>query len=537
MAVLCTDVTQSFANPATVRQYMEEARDTIQYESDRIFYNDAQSWWINFVMKEAFPLHKGYTQQIKEREPSFVPPDLPWKDVTTLVNEGKACTISPYEIRFGANFREVKLETLEIRGPDICFIELLDLHAFEEELRFQYEELAAARQIIYENRYRDAYIRMASRKYLMASGMPYTGPGDTFPDPTGLTVGKAHESLLRKIAGIFNNTGGRRAGQNMGMSGGAPVYLAVGRQEVFDDILRNDAESRLDLRDSSQVDELLKTFHIGYTYRQFAFIDDTEAPRFDFIGGTWIRRNYWMETDATIGVIKKENPYYETAQYDVITFIANRKGPRSQKLPQQIATGGNTNFGPAHTDFSLDFKNYGDNHRNIMRHMGFFLGNAFEAIDPGQERWVIVVLVARDTGGITIVEANQVAPATAVEAPIMPAPFYNSCAILAPTSCCNTADFVCASAAAPGAYDNGIQLSPMVTGEGIIEVGGTYTLLGAGDTIFEVSAITGDDDEIVTFGYDGDAIACADLIQAWQATPVIVSSSSSSSEEASSSGV
>lgn len=502
----------------TVRANMEEARTVIR-DMVEIHSRDtgAENFWLNFVRQGTFELHKGFRQKKKIREQSYIPPDAKWRDVDARFNSGngKVCTICPIKIQFGSNFREVVLETLEVRGPDICFIELLALQEFEAELRHQYQELTRARRIIYSNRYRDAYIKTAGRKYVMMQGLPYGTADGYFPDPTAGTVGKPHESLLKHVAASFDAAGGYVPGQNAGMSGNSPIYWAICRHEVSDEIFRGDPESRKDIRDSSIANELLQVSHNSTVYKRFRFIEDAEAPRFNYNETTneWERVNYYKQVDAAIGVVAVENPEYELAKYDCIIFVANRLGPSSQKLPRSVNAGGNTRFGAVHSDFNFSFKNYPDQITNVMEWDGFFLGNAFEAIDPGQSRFVHCVMVARDVNGVTINPATNTAKPAHTDRAIAEVPELPCCEFISPNACSNADKFTCASTTVAG-HDNGLVLYPIAAGT--VTEGSTYNIAGADGVTFTAVEVDG---QKVTFGYADPAVDCADIIKEWQVTP------------------
>jgi hypothetical protein len=513
-----TSTSTQFDSADTVRTYMEEARTTIQNMVE-LHSRDtgAENFWLNFVKAETFELGKGFRQKKKIREQSYIPPDAQWRNMHDVVTsgDGKACTICPIKLKFGSNFREFDLEALEVRGPDICYLELLQLEEFRAELDHQYRELTRARRILYSNRYRDAYIGMAGRKYIMQADLPWTGTEDSFPDPTGAQVGLPHEDILRHIAAAFDAAGGYVPGQNAGMVGNAPIYWAIGRHEVSDTIMRSDGDARQDIRDSSMADELLRVTHNSVVYKRFRFIEDAEAPRFNYNTTTdeWERVNYYREVPASIGVVAEENPDYETAQYDCMLFVANQLGPRCQKLPQAVSVGGNTGMGTAHTDFNFVLKDYPDLESNIMGWNGFFLGTALEAIDPGQSRFVIAVMFARNVGGVTINAPTVTTPGTATDRPLSAKSERPCCAILPTSSCANAAEFTCASTTAAG-YTNGIELEPITEGE--VVAGSDYEIAGADGVTFRAVEVDG---HRVVFGYEGDPIACTDLVKEWTVTP------------------
>lgn len=501
----------------TVRRYMEEARTTVQ---DMVDLNSrdtgAEDFWLQFPQKETFAIGRGFKQKKKTREQSYIPPDLKWTDVDSQFNsaEGKACTICPVKLKFGSNFREIVLETLSLRGPDICYVELLALEEFSAELAHQYNELTRARRILYSNRYRDAYMLRAGRKYIMQAGFPFGETDGTFPDPTAGTVGLPHESIFARIAARFDAAGGRAPGQNAGMIGNAPIYWAMARPEVFDTIIRADAESRLDIRDSSMADELIRVSHHSQVYKRFRMIEDVEAPRFNYNETTdeWERVNYYREVKAAIGVIAEENHAYETALYDVIIFAANRLGPRAQKMPRAVPVGGNTGMGTLHSDFNFRFYDYGDLQHNLLQWNGFFFGNAFEAIDPGHSRFVAAVMVARNVGGVTITAATSTSTPAATERDIADAAQPGCCEFLTPSACANAEEFTCASVTVAG-HDNGLELYPIEPGT-VVE-GSDYNIAPLDVTFTAVEV----DGKRVVFGYADPAVSCDDIIKEWQVSP------------------
>lgn len=521
MATTCTDVVGgAYCDPKQIREFFEMARDTVRAEVTRISY-DTPSFWVGFMPTGTFQLGKGYQQQQKYYEQSYIEAHTAWRSVKTEVDAGRGCNLAPELIDYGSSFTNFEMERIEIRGPGVCLLDIPDVQSFGEELDRQYGELARVGRYKFENRYRDSHILFSGRKYVAGAdgtgGMPYY-PGD-FPRRPAGGVALAHQSMLDHLAEVFDAQGGWN--ENMGVFDGAPHYMVICSHDTSDQILRSDdgKEDREDIRNSSMANELLKRLHLNMRYKRWIHVMDTQAPRFtyDSTTNTWIRVPYFKKEKATIGYKAEPNPDYNTAPYECITVIANRLGPEALMMPMLSNPGGNTSFRQIHNSFNFEFVNFGHNADNPLRNHGYFMGDAMEAINPRQSRYVMNLMVARNTNGIIFVNPTTPTGSVPVAATLKTQFATDQCGYLLETTACNLQEFTCTTAASTTGKANAIVLSPIR--DGAVSVSDIVKVGGAGDVLFEVEAIASTGaltNNEVRLGYDGAAIDCASLVRDWK---------------------
>lgn len=468
---------QSF-DPRTAAQYMEEARDVI---IDEIIRSDQETpdFWVEWMPKRMLPLGKGYRGKQKIYNQSYISASsASWRSLKDQIDSGEGCAIAPETIRFGSTFVEWDTEILDFRGPDICLLEILSLQDYAEELERQREQLARVRRVKLSNKFRDAYLLMAGRHYTLMDGLPHhvgqfpmtdaLNTSTLTPADPYVGVGLPHESALSRIATYFDSVGGYVAGQHATMMGGQPMYWAIGSQEAFDTMIRQDlsgngSTSMGDTNDAA-FEFLRRRFHIGQYWGRYLLVNDPQAPRFRWSAASSCleRVEYFREVPTDIGSKQEPNPDYETAPYEAMILVANRRGPECLEMPQ-ISQIGQHNFGPSHTAFALDWINYGANCDNPKRYTGYWLGNMILAINPRESQFVVALLFARNVGSITVSSPAHSAAATPAAAPICDAPLVERCCLV-PETCCD-GQMVCTEIAAVTVdYDQAITIGPILDG-------------------------------------------------------------------------
>lgn len=418
-------------DPNEIQDFLEAARDTVRADVEEIMYS-TPTFWRTFTPTGVFPLGKGFEQQAKYYEEPVANDHQPWLAVQDLVDAGEACDIKAEEIQFGRSLINFALETMAIKSPNFCIYNAIAAQDFRADLSQAIGSMGQIGVRKLENRYRNAYLELAGRHYLMVQGLPFRTDGQ-FPTAAAQTIGMMHESVLPFIAGYFDAVGGYT--QNAAMIGGEPYYWAVGHHATWDRMIRSDPEAREDIRNSSKADSLLSVMHLNFAYKRFILVNDPQVPRFTWSGAAWVRVPYFTPVAVDFGVANRPNPAWETATHEALIFIANRLGPKALWLPTSADIAAGTEFGPLHTNLGMRWINKPTNEKNPLMWSGYFLGNASLAMSPEQNRFVVALMVAREVGGIVIDEPSSVATPSLAGAAITNPAASAVCTLKEPIPC------------------------------------------------------------------------------------------------------
>lgn len=279
-------------------------------------------------------------------------------------------------IRFGQTLRKYSLAHAAIESPDIGLNDLMFPVRRREQLSNMMSVLSEATNYIWQERYRDEYIRLAGNK-LIAKRITSGSSSTTSLVATGSGTTKAENLVLTGIGSgsILGGTAGAGAGNTrinavlgttngvatdgvltnavtgtdattignldytslkklylsmirdgastnaMGRENGAPLFLLVTSAETSENLVwqysRNSNSTAQDLR-YAKPSELLAPLGIDRSYFGFYHAIDMHLPRFKLDSANGFVRiyPYIRSTSATKGYRWDVNPAYETAPYE-----------------------------------------------------------------------------------------------------------------------------------------------------------------------------------------------------------------------------
>ena len=288
--------------------------------------------WTTLVKQEAWPDEMGttvnvliYERTLPASGGSITFTDVAYNGVGTQVigatptgnNTGPGtCAVAGNDLGFAQTLRTYNLQQAAINSPDICLNDLRFPVRRQEQLRNIMAVMTENTQYAWENRYRDEYVRLANynvnanQNELLAASGQTKGSFSTSALPTS----RLTQGILRYFYSRLIRDG---AGQNAyGKENGAPVFLLVTSPEASDDLIKLNADIRQDLR-WAKPSELIQPLGVERSYAGFYHLVDTMTPRYDFVGGAWVRRNpYATDASASKGTRYIPNPAYFTAEYE-----------------------------------------------------------------------------------------------------------------------------------------------------------------------------------------------------------------------------
>ena len=342
--------------------------------------------WTTLVKQEAWPDEMGttvnvliYERTLPASGGSITFSDVAYNGVGTQVigatPSGSAvgpgtCAVAGNDLGFAQTLRTYNLQQAAINSPDICLNDLRFPVRRQEQLRNIMSVLSENTQYAWENRYRDEYVRLANynvnanQSELLAANGQTKGSFSTSALPTS----RLTQGILRYFYSRLIRDG---AGQNAyGKENGAPVFLLVTSPEASDDLIKLNADIRQDLR-YAKPSELIQPLGVERSYAGFYHLVDTMTPRYDLVGGAFVRRNpYATDASASKGTRYIPNPDYYTAEYeDSIIFHPD---VFTSLVAKPISTTGGMAFDPQSYRGDFRWRNIPSRDCNPDGTIGFF---------------------------------------------------------------------------------------------------------------------------------------------------------------------
>ena len=351
--------------------------------------------WNRLVKQDTFPAGMGESIQTLIQERTTVPnaSSTAWEDVGTNDGTGNTCNPTPQVVEFARTLKSYNLQQSAIRSPGFCVNDLRTAWKAEEQLAGEVKGLKENSQWFWSNRYRDEFSRLAGSKVVTdvndTLAMSTSGSNQDFP-----AAAPAY-ALDQGILDQFYLDLSRDAAEgNYAIVDGEPQYALICSPETSNYLKKQNADIRQDLRFSSQVDELIKPFGAAFSYSGFVHLVDRQAPRYNFVGGEFVRVPFFTTAPANTGNKAVVNPAYRSAPYEV-SFIYNPHVYTSRVAQVITSPGSGLKFDPVNYRGEFMWINNKDNANNILGVNGYFYALFMQGSQPKRTEWGYAIMHLR----------------------------------------------------------------------------------------------------------------------------------------------
>ena len=351
--------------------------------------------WNRLVKQDTFPAGMGESIQTLIQERTTVPnaSSTAWEDVGTNDGTGNTCNPTPQVVEFARTLKSYNLQQSAIRSPGFCVNDLRTAWKAEEQLAGEVKVLKENSQWFWSNRYRDEFSRLAGSKVVTdvndTLAMSTSGSNQDFP-----AAAPAY-ALDQGILDQFYLDLSRDAAEgNYAIVDGEPQYALICSPETSNYLKKQNADIRQDLRFSSQVDELIKPFGAAFSYSGFVHLVDRQAPRYNFVGGEFVRVPFFTTAPANTGNKAVVNPAYRSAPYEV-SFIYNPHVYTSRVAQVITSPGSGLKFDPVNYRGEFMWINNKDNANNILGVNGYFYALFMQGSQPKRTEWGYAIMHLR----------------------------------------------------------------------------------------------------------------------------------------------
>lgn len=293
-----------------------------------------KSIWMNIVRRGEWIPAMGTTINTLVYERSAPTEAEPtWTAISSIPDgqEGGSCLPAATKISVASTARSFNLARIVFEGPDICNIDTMPSFDLANQLSSTMGILGDYARINWEIRYRHEYFRLCQTKIALDSNTApttTTTQAATYPAACA-TLPLALNTLRRVSIDQFRDGAGA---ESLLRNNGAPLMTVITDSETAGNIIRQNGNTRDDIRWSNRNNLLVEKFGISYSFQDFVFLPDTTPRRFTCSGGTYTEIAAYSLTAATRGQKAIINTSWKTATitetllYDqgVVTFLIPR---------------------------------------------------------------------------------------------------------------------------------------------------------------------------------------------------------------------
>lgn len=317
-----------------------------------------------------------------------------WVDVSAPDGTSNNCVPTPTIVSPSMSLLNYVPRQTSVYSNDICFQDARRAYNFTEQVKGIRENFTKNIVDIWEDQDKFQFFTAAGHKIVFDESLTETTSGTTMPAVAATST--INQDILDDLyTRIVQDGGGEEA---YAQKQGSPVITALMSMQAHRQIIRQDDSVRNDFRwaDSGKGDGaiLLQSWGIDRTYGGFMHCIDNKMPRFDFVGGAWVERPFYVNVATTIGNSAQVNPAYINAEYEDLYLwhpdVIHRQVPKPLGSVGADTTGRAVNF-----NGEVYWLNIPDKTDNPFSDIGFWAAKLYAAYKPMKPQYGYVVRFKR----------------------------------------------------------------------------------------------------------------------------------------------
>lgn len=357
--------------------------------------------WLKLVPRGKWQRGLSDTLQVPTSHRTWPTSDPVWEAVS--FNDGKTNTCAPVAKIVGQaqDLRTFQLYQTALESDDFCVLDILNTYEAAQQLKNSLKNLQANTRYWWVERLRSEYTSIADHKVIAAPGLPESDSAFPLQVPTS----RLTQGLLDWFHHILVRDGVGEDGMIVDRVDNKPQLMLVCGSEISDIIKRSDDKVREDFRNTSRAAELLGPLGVDGSYRGFYHLVDDYPPRWNFVGGAWVRVPPFTTAAATSGTADKliPNPDYRTAlAEDAFIFVP---AVYTSLMPPSITNpGAGIKYKPQNYMGDWKWINGWDRTENPDNNKGYFRGVFMNASEPNHPEFGVVIRALRCDGAELILD-------------------------------------------------------------------------------------------------------------------------------------
>lgn len=326
----------------TITEFLQ--KETGRFEGEIYRRMFPRSPWIAFVKKQ--PWTDGVGNPVKNItfEPRAPTDYSGWTDTfATLPTASGSCLPTPKAVTAGSTAREWNLQQMFLEGPDFCVTDIRTRYEAATQLERIVEQLTNYSMTEWEFRYRHEFLRLSGTKVVLLAASTAEGTGADFDGISGSCPGS------RLTQGVLDKYKARLIRNGAVLSAitqvdGSPALMLITEMETSDDLIRQNADIRQDIRWAAPNMLLESIGHDRRTYRGYLHVLDHAAIHYTCAGGAYTEVFPFSDTAATVGNKSILNTSWLTAPYTTSHIFDQTVF--TSRIPNPIGQVGPVNFTP-----------------------------------------------------------------------------------------------------------------------------------------------------------------------------------------------
>lgn len=326
-----------------------------------------------------------------------------WEEVAIADGTGNNCVPDPSIVAPALTQRTYNGYQKAIMSSYICFRDAMTGYDFAQQVAKQRANFVGNIVDDWEDRDTSQYIYGCGRKIVINPSLTETGYGASLPaaEATGILTQSYLDELYQELV-----QDGAGEGGIYGNADGQPLIPIMMDMSTHASILQGDSSLRNDIRvaetGKGATATLLKGWGADKSLRGFMHVINTRLPRYDFVDGAYVQRNYYSSSATTIGNKADVSSAYKNAEYGVALVWSDSVVKRL--VPPSLATVGADTTAPTLAfDGTVKWLNIPDMDINPWSDTGRWGARLYAAYRPDTPQYGCAILYKR-CPGVTITD-------------------------------------------------------------------------------------------------------------------------------------
>lgn len=383
--------------PASLNQYFASDASRIEDQIYRI--RRAKGRMSALIQKGQIPEMAGYNYVQVVYKRSVGTGGTGWRTMSQEDGTNNNCINTPGTVSPAYTQLTWTAEERFEQSQTICFEDLRRAYDPRAQLSAQQDNFAEYIMDLWEERDNLAFFTNAGHKIIANSSLTENVNSTQMP---------LFPPSTRGIQGILDCLWERvcvDAGyeEDYPRANGGPLITAIMSQQQNRNIIKEDASVRQDFQYAQMGEDsaawLLQNWGVDRAYGGYMHVTNLKQPRYDWIGGAWVQRDYYTSVATTNGNEAVVNPAYTNAAYEDIYLWHPKVVKRNMPKPAS-SYGAKSSFNPVRWNGEVVWLNILNNDSassayNPIGNQGNYFSAMQAAYQPAEVQYGYVLRVSR----------------------------------------------------------------------------------------------------------------------------------------------
>ena len=311
----------------------------------------------SLIEKGEIPVGQGYNYLTPVYLRSVDTGGNDWQDISLENNTSNNCNVLPNNLDPASQQIAWNAQQRVIRSNRICFEDLQRAYNGREQLSAQQDNFAANIVDKWEDRDNSQFFLATGHK-IIANASLTESTGSTQMPLTAPTT-RGIQSILDTLQERIAIDGGNE--ESYAKANGQSLITAIMSSQSHRNIIKEDASTRQDFQYADMGEDGASTLLKGWlgdmkAYAGYMHVINIRQPRYDWIAGAWVPRDFYSTQAATFGTSAVSSALYTNASYEDIYLWHKNVVKRNMPKPGG-SYGAGTSFNPVKWNGQINWVN------------------------------------------------------------------------------------------------------------------------------------------------------------------------------------